>query len=710
MIRMLAGRFRPRKSLSSAGIPPRRALVVLAGLALILSAGSCGGSGSGGGNPPPPPTSTVTITPKTATLSKGASRQFSAAITGTTNQTVRWEVNGTPGGGPSHGLISMGGVYIAPPMVPNPQTVSVTAVSFADPTKSATATVTIQAGSAVSVAITGSGAPVTVPTYGSHAFTATVTGTANTAVTWQVDGVTGGSARTGTITSQGVYSAPHSVPVSTAPNNDGQTTDVIITAVSQADPAASDSAILLIAPAQQAHFNTPIPLGTSGGNGNDTSTVGGGTFCCGGTLGSLVSRGGRLYILSNTHVLARSDAGSLGDPIVQPGLADNNCAVNGTVTVANLSQFFNLETGPLPNVDAAIAEMVPGAVDPEGTILQLGSVNNGNLPTDGTPNPGPGVLPTIGRNVVKSGSATGLTCAPILAINASISIQYQRGCNSATTFTLNYVNQVDIAGVGFSAEGDSGSLIITQDTADPVGLLYGGSDSDTVANPVADVLAQLADPATGEKPLFAGNGTVGPHPVAACALPQPQPLAARNLILGNSAVTTEALQAAAAARDSRAPELLAHPEVLAVGVGASYDSPGEAALLVFVSRGHPLSNIPAQVGGVRTRIVALDPGEKLGSLPAAATAAVEETAAPPQIVYAIPESEADRARAVHVVRAADWMKRPGVQGVGVTSSVDAPGEAALMIFVIRGEPRDPIPPVIDGLRTRIRETARFRAR
>ena len=51
----------------------------------------------------------------------------------------------------------------------------------------------------------------------------------------------------------------------------------------------------------------------------------------------------------------------------------------------------------------------------------------------------------------------------------------------------------------------------------------------------------------------------------------------------------------------------------------------------------------------------------------------------------------------------------GVQGVGVTSSMDSPGEAALMIFVIRGVTHAPIPPVIDGLRTRVRESSRFRA-
>jgi len=705
---MFARRTRLGKSPVAAGTSARWALAALSALALTLVSGACGGGG--GGNPPPTPTATVIITPKAPTLSRGAFQQFTATVTKTTDQTVRWDVNGTPGGDASHGFISMGGVYIAPVTVPSPPTVSVRAVSFADPTKSGTATVTVQTGSAVGVVITGNGAQVTVPTYGSHTFTATVTGTANTAVTWQVNGITGGSATNGTISSLGIYSAPHSVPVSSAPNNADQTTDVIVTAVSQASPSAADSIIVLIVPPQQAHFNAPVPLGTSGGNGMDTSMVGGKTFCCSGTLGSLVSRGGKLYILGNTHVLARSDAASLGDPIVQPGLVENNCSMNGTLTAANLSQFFNLETDPLPNVDAAMAEIVPGAVDPDGTILQLGGVNNGNQPTDGTPNPGPGVPPTVGRSVVKSGSATGLTCGPILAINATVNVQYQKGCNSGTTFTVNYVNQVDIPGGGFSAAGDSGSLIVTQDTADPVALLYGGSDADTVGNPVADVLAQLADKTTGEKPLFAGNAAVGPHPVAACAIPQPQPLAARTALLGNSAVTGQALQTAAAARDSRAPDLLARPEVLAVGVGASFDNPGEAALLVFVSRGVPPSNIPAQVGGVRTRIVTLEPAEKLGSLSAAASAALEETAALPQIAYAIPESEADRARSVHAARAADWMRRPGVQGVGVTSSVDAPGEAALMIFVIRGEPHDPIPPVIDGLRTRVRETGRFRAR
>lgn len=61
-------------------------------------------------------------------------------------------------------------------------------------------------------------------------FTATVANTSNTAVTWQVNGVTGGSTGTGTISSAGLYTAPSSTPSSTT---------VTITAVSQAVPSAT---------------------------------------------------------------------------------------------------------------------------------------------------------------------------------------------------------------------------------------------------------------------------------------------------------------------------------------------------------------------------------------------------------------------------------------------------------------------------------------
>jgi hypothetical protein len=176
-----------------------------------------------------------------------------------------------------------------------------------------------------------------------------------------------------------------------------------------------------------------------------------------------------------------------------------------------------------------------------------------------------------------------------------------------------------------------------------------------------------------------------------------------------SIVASEALQKATAARDAHAPELLAHPEVQAVGVGASYDNPTEAAILFFVTKGQPRTDIPVQVEGIRTRIIEGDLFASRGVLSAEESAALEKTAAPPQLVYSISDSEVARARVVHTAHVDDLSKRPGVQGVGISSSVDSPGEAALIVFLIRGAAHDPIPPVIDGLRTRVRESSRFRA-
>jgi hypothetical protein len=208
----------------------------------------------------------------------------------------------------------------------------------------------------------------------------------------------------------------------------------------------------------------------------------------------------------------------------------------------------------------------------------------------------------------------------------------------------------------------------------------------------------------GNAVTFVGGGA---HAVIGCSLPTKPASAISALAAGP--VASEAMQRAAAVRDAHAPELLGHPEVQAVGVGRSYDSPGEAAILFFVTKGQPRTNIPAEIDNVRTRIVEGELFSRRGVISAEDSAVNEQSAAAPQPVYALSEAEFARAKTVHAAHADEQMHQPGVQGVGITSSVDAPGEAALMIFVVRGEARNAIPPVIDGLRTRVRESSRFRA-
>ena len=569
------------------------------------------------------------------------------------------------------------------------------------------------------VTVTVTPATPTVNNFATQQFTATVTGSANTAVTWQVNTVTGGSQTTGFISSTGLFVAPGGVPTASG----GRTATVTITAVSQASASASGTTIVTIAPQNQNAQSgaNNIKLGSSGSNKKASSTNGTTITCCGGTLGSLLTRNGTQFILSNNHVIAMSDTGtagtgSTGDAIIQPGLIDNpspsapTCTATGTTTVANLTAFFNLESDPGTKVDAAIAQVVAGTVDPLGNILYLGATATNGIPDPGQVHAGSGMAATVGMLVAKSGRTTGLTCSSVLAINmvTGSPVQYTKGCGTGANFNVSYTNLVDIAGpvpTGFSAEGDSGSLVVTQATADPVALLFAGSDTDTIANPVSDVLntSKFLGPGNAV-PAFVGSPTQ--HAVIGCTLPVKPAGAIQTLEA--TAVASEKLQRASVTRDAHTPELLSHPEVQAVGVGASYDNPAEAAILFFVTKGQPRTNIPAQVEGIRTRIIEGELFGKRGALSAEESAALEKTTAPPQFVYTISEAETARAKVVHTAHVEEWTKRPGVQGVGISSSVDSPREAALFILLIRGEAHDPIPPVIDGLRTRVRETSPFR--
>ena len=114
----------------------------------------------------------------------------------------------------------------------------------------------------------------------------------------------------------------------------------------------------------------PIKLGTSGGNVNDASSQ----YCCSGTLGALVTDDTDQYILSNNHVLAGTNQGIIGEGINHPGMIDQGCGQTGVV--ASLSNFAPISFTSLNTVDAALALVVDGAVDPSGIILDIGPVSS----------------------------------------------------------------------------------------------------------------------------------------------------------------------------------------------------------------------------------------------------------------------------------------------------------------------------------------------
>lgn len=224
----------------------------------------------------------------------------------------------------------------------------------------------------------------------------------------------------------------------------------------------------------------PIQLGTSGGWGYDLANG----YCCGGTLGGLIQVNGVQFILSNYHVLeadtvsgGNSIVAATGQPIIQPALIDASCNSANSQTVATLVKISAL---PGANVDAAVAQVTPGMVNASGAILGIGTLSSNT------------VAATVNKGVKKSGRTTGLTKSSISGLNATVSITYENECAGGTAFTKTFTGQIVIANVGsrFLAGGDSGSLMVENVTTKPraIGLLYAGSSSTAIANPINEVL------------------------------------------------------------------------------------------------------------------------------------------------------------------------------------------------------------------------------
>ena len=656
---------------------------------LFLGLAACGGSR---------PAVAVNVTETSTTVPVNGTDFFSASVINSSNQTVTWAVMG----GAANGTIDSTGTFHAPASVPaNPQ-VTITATPAAAPAIMGQASVTI------TISLSVSPQAAFVQTLATKPFSASVQGSSNQVVTWQVNGVTGGNIAVGTISSSGLFQAPESVPSNTS----GQTVTVTVSAISQANMSVSGSAIVTVTSPNQLKENTPVKLGSSGGNVDDETS----TECAGGTLGSLVVRAGTQFILSNNHVLARSDAGTVGEGIIQPGLID---LTNGTMptpcdtasgiftTVGHLSQFTNLELQPNPLADAAIAQLVSGTVDSSGNIIELGAGSTNGVPDDGPPAsttlPVASLVPNA-TAVAKSGRSTGLSCSTVESVNGSFRVQYQKGLGGPN-FTATYNNQVAVNGGTFSAAGDSGSLIVSQAGGQPVALLFAGSDTNTIGNPVATVLSSLAD-SSNNMPTFVGPASRGA--VAGCTSAGADAFGATASQTAAAKPSAAEISRADAAKNQSAPQLMSDPSVLAVGVDGSLDRPEHAAIVVFVQQGQPLSHaIPHNISGILTRIVSAPAQTKTGILSRASTAELLKNS---RAMLAHPTAQ-DLAAATSVKEkySPSLMQRQGIVGVAVTSSLDNPSEAAIIVYVEEGKPQPSIPLEFDGVRVRIKLTSPIRA-
>jgi len=204
-----------------------------------------------------------------------------------------------------------------------------------------------------------------------------------------------------------------------------------------------------------------LQMGTS--TGNDLE-------CASGTLGCVVVKGGVDYFLSNNHVFARENDGSIGERIDAPGRYDGKPLCAQTPQIATLSQFQNISFNNNNTVDCAIARPISG--------LNYTAVTAGGYDPSSTV-----VSPAVGLAVKKTGRTSRLTHGNIQAINVTIQVQYSGGIAV-------FVNQIQTPG-SFQRSGDSGSLMVTETGNNPVGLCFAGGSGASFANPIGPVLQAM---------------------------------------------------------------------------------------------------------------------------------------------------------------------------------------------------------------------------
>lgn len=206
-----------------------------------------------------------------------------------------------------------------------------------------------------------------------------------------------------------------------------------------------------------------------------------------GTLGCFLIRKDTnvqtLFALSNNHVFADVDTLPKGTLIVQPGPETARTDPSDGFAQLELAVpiHFPGPNNPVTNrFDAAIARIT------DSRLISLGEIHGIKY------DPSKVLSPVPDMKVTKCGRTTGITKGTITATNMS-PVQVNYGSLSSPKIAV-YEDVFNIVGDNqqpFSSPGDSGSIIVDQDTGHPVGLLFAGDDSGTVACDLGALCRQL---------------------------------------------------------------------------------------------------------------------------------------------------------------------------------------------------------------------------
>jgi hypothetical protein len=249
------------------------------------------------------------ISPATAVLPPAAQQQFSSSIQGFSNSSITWAVNQVVGGNASVGTITAAGLYTAPSQ---PGTYTVTATSVADTSVTANASVVV---GTLSISPTSATLASSQP----EQFTPTASAGVST-LTWSVDGVAGGNATVGAISTSGLYTAPaqagsHTVTAADGSITAGATVAVVAFSISPA--------VISINPGTTQSFTDSL-------QGLSNTAV---TWEVDGTVGGSASSG-----TISTSGLYTAPASIGSHTITAKSVADSALMANAMITVVNFTK------------------------------------------------------------------------------------------------------------------------------------------------------------------------------------------------------------------------------------------------------------------------------------------------------------------------------------------------------------------------------------
>ena len=344
----------------------------------------------------------VTVTPASVQLGTGAQQTFKATVSGSTNTAVVWSVSGYGCAGSTCGTITSGGVYTAPSTVPNPSFVTVTATSVADSMKSSTAMVTISQQLGISISPTSAQVDVGAQ----KQFTATVTGSFTTGVSWTVTGTGCSGAACGTVSSTGLYTAPTKLPspaqvkVTATANADGKTAASATVTIFLPVTVTITPTTAIVTVGQQQQFHTSV----SGSSNTAVTWSVSGSGCTGATCGTITSAG--LY----TAPAAEPSSGSVVVKATSQASANASASAIVTLVATNNSRFVGQFAFLFTGFDANGVHQEAGSftADGKGNLTSgIEDVNDIAGPSTGSPITGTYQMGSDNRGVLTIKGALG---------------------------------------------------------------------------------------------------------------------------------------------------------------------------------------------------------------------------------------------------------------------------------------------------------------